>query len=174
MASDFLHLSDFAEAELLSLMDSGRWAPAVMDIPDDASEPGRQECGAGVGCRGIPQPRRLRAGHHRDGGRAVQVPGKLDLREPLEDVAGYLQNWFHAIVARTETHEHMTRLADAATIPVINARSDHNHPCEVLGGVAFIRARSRVLDELRVVFVGEATNLCHPVGSRLRRGSRSK
>jgi len=62
------------------------------------------------------------------GGRAVQVPGRLDAREPIEDVVRYLENWFHGIVARTQTHDHMVRLAEASHIPVINARTSHNHP----------------------------------------------
>jgi ornithine carbamoyltransferase len=56
----------------------------------------------------------------------------------------------------------MQRLASAARVPVINARTDHNHPCEILGDLAYIRARRGVLDGLKVAFVGEATNLCHP------------
>ena len=96
------------------------------------------------------------------GGKAVQVPGKLDSKEPIEDVVRYLQNWFHAIVARTETHSHMIRLAKAASVPVINAKTDHNHPCEILADLTYIRAQRGSLDNLKVVFVGEPTNLCHP------------
>jgi ornithine carbamoyltransferase len=96
------------------------------------------------------------------GGTAVQVPGELDRREPIEDVVRYLENWFDAIVARTRSHQHMLRLAAAARIPVINARTDYNHPCEILGDLAWIRARRGSLEGLRVAFVGEATNLCHP------------
>ena len=77
-------------------------------------------------------------------------------------LARYLQNWFHAIVARTESHEHMVRLSASAAIPVINARTDHNHPCEILGDLTYIRAYRGSLNELKVVFVGEPTNLCHP------------
>jgi len=96
------------------------------------------------------------------GGRPVLVPGKLDAREPIEDVVRYLQNWFHGIVARTETHEHMRRLAASASIPVINARTNHNHPCEILGDLGYIRAKRGSLRDLKVVFVGEPTHLCHP------------
>jgi ornithine carbamoyltransferase len=96
------------------------------------------------------------------GGTASLVPGELDAREPIEDVVRYLENWVDAIVARTRTHRHMERLAAAAGIPVVNARTDFNHPCEILGDLAWIRSRRGSLDGLEVVFVGEATNLCHP------------
>jgi ornithine carbamoyltransferase len=50
----------------------------------------------------------------------------------------------------------------ASQYPVINARTDFNHPCEILGDLAYIRAKRGSLDGLKVAFVGEATNLCHP------------
>ncbi len=96
------------------------------------------------------------------GGMAVQVPGRLDERESIEDVAAYLSNWFEAIVARARAHTQMLRLAAAARVPVINARTDYNHPCEILGDLAYARARLGRLAGLKVAFVGEATNLCHP------------
>lgn len=45
---------------------------------------------------------------------------------------------------------------------VINARTDYNHPCEILGDLAYIRARKGRVAGIKVAFVGEATNLCHP------------
>lgn len=95
------------------------------------------------------------------GGISVRVPGALDERERIEDVGRYLDNWFDAIVARTSTHEHMLRLADSARVPVINARTAFNHPCEILGDLAYVKELRGSLDDLRVAFVGEATNLGH-------------
>jgi len=95
------------------------------------------------------------------GGVSVRVPGPLDDRESIEDVARYLDNWFDAVVARTSAHEHMLRLAEAARIPVINARTSFNHPCEILGDLAYVRETRGDLAGLRVAFVGEATNLGH-------------
>ena len=95
------------------------------------------------------------------GGKSVEIPGAIDVNEPLEDVARYLDNWFDAIVARTATHDQMLRLADAARVPVINARTPFNHPCEILGDLAYVKEQRGDLTDLRVVFVGEATNLAH-------------
>ncbi len=95
------------------------------------------------------------------GGKAVEIPGAIDVNEPLEDVARYLDNWFDAIVARTATHDLMLRLADAARVPVINARTPFNHPCEILGDLAYIKEQRGDLTDLRVAFIGEATNLGH-------------
>jgi ornithine carbamoyltransferase len=162
MAKDFIALTDFTGRELASLMDMAdelRVAWKKGEMPH--------------GLRGKNVALVWDAGGFRNrvafelgiaslGGRAVQVPGKLDVREPIEDVARYLQNWFHAIVARTETHAHMLRLAAAADVPVINARTDFNHPCEILGDLTYVRAVRGSLEGLKVAFVGEPTNLCHP------------
>ena len=95
------------------------------------------------------------------GGTSVEIPGTIDVNEPLEDVARYLDNWFDAIVARTATHDQMLRLARSVRIPVINARTSFNHPCEILGDLAYAKEQRGNLSDLRVVFVGEATNLGH-------------
>ena len=95
------------------------------------------------------------------GGTSVEIPGPVDEGEPLEDVARYLDNWFDAIVARTATHEPMLRLARSVRVPVINARTSFNHPCEILGDLAYVREERGDLNGLRVAFIGEATNLGH-------------
>ena len=95
------------------------------------------------------------------GGVSVEVPGRLDERERLEDVARYLDTWFDAIVARTATHQHMMRLAQSTRAPVVNARTSFNHPCEILGDLAYVRQQRGSLEGLRVAFIGEATNLGH-------------
>ena len=95
------------------------------------------------------------------GGSIAQVPGVLGQREPVDDVAAYLSNWCAGIVVRTGQHEALCQLAAAATVPVINARTGYNHPCEVLGDLQYVRAQRGELSGLRVAFIGEATNLCH-------------
>lgn len=95
------------------------------------------------------------------GGMSVEIPDSIDEREPLEDVARYLDNWFDAIVARTATHEQMLRLARSVRVLVINARTPFNHPCEILGDLAYVKEQRGDLSGLRVAFIGEATNLGH-------------
>ncbi len=95
------------------------------------------------------------------GGKSFEILGTINANEPLEDVARYLENWSCAIVARTIAHDQMLRLARSVQIPVINARTPFNHPCEILGDLAYVREQRGDLADLRVAFVGEATNLGH-------------
>lgn len=87
------------------------------------------------------------------------IPGDLGVQEPLEDIAGYLDNWFSLLVIRARRHADLAAVAQASRIPVINARTDLGHPCEVMGDLLYLRQLRGRLDGLRVVFVGEISNL---------------
>jgi ornithine carbamoyltransferase len=164
MTKHFITFLDYTTTELTELLDLAAelrqsWHGASGGMPQHLT-------GKAVGflweAGGFRNRVSFELGISRMGGNAIHVPGELDAREPIEDVARYLDNWFNGIVARARVHEHMERLGAAASIPVINARTNFNHPCEILGDLAYIRLKRGSLDGLKVAFVGEATNLCHP------------
>src|SRR5512142_59922 len=162
MPKDFITLLDYSEEELLSLLDLADELRAQMQAGALPQYLRGKSIALIWDAEGFRNRVAFELGIDAMGGTAVQVPGHLDERESIEDVAAYLSNWFDAIVSRARLHSHMQRLASAARVPVINARTNHNHPCEILGDLAYIRARRGQLDGLKVAFVGEATNLCHP------------
>ncbi len=88
------------------------------------------------------------------------IPGELGVNEPLEDIGHYLENWYDLLVVRAKSHEDIVYLANNISIPVINARTNYSHPCEIMGDLQFIRKYRGSLDGLNVVFAGEVTNLC--------------
>ncbi len=88
------------------------------------------------------------------------IPGELGVHEPIEDIASYLDNWFSMLVIRCQSHAHLERVVADASVPVINARTAFNHPCEIVGDLQYIFRERGSLDGLNVVFVGEVTNLC--------------
>lgn len=94
------------------------------------------------------------------GAAVAYVPGELGVHEPIEDITGYLQNWFSMLVLRARRHEDLLHVAARSAIPIINARTDRSHPCEILGDLLYLRGRRGTLDGLKVAFVGEPSNLC--------------
>lgn len=162
MPKDFITLLDYLEQELLSLLDLADELCEQFQAGNLAQPLKGKSIALIWDAEGFRNRVAFEHGIAALGGIAVQVPGRLDERESIEDVTAYLCNWFDAIVARARLHSHMLRLASAARVPVINSRTDYNHPCEVLGDLAYIRARRGSLDGLKVAFLGEATNLCHP------------
>ena len=52
-------------------------------------------------------------------------------KEDIIDVCGYLQNWADAVIVRHKNIDMLEKMANTMTIPVINAMTDDNHPCEM-------------------------------------------
>ncbi len=67
------------------------------------------------------------------GGQAILFPTEtLDKKEAIKDVCGYLNNWADLIIVRHKDIEVIEKLSQYSNIPVINAMTDINHPCEII------------------------------------------
>ncbi len=88
------------------------------------------------------------------------IPGEIGIHEPLEDIGYYLKNWFNFLVIRAKKHDDLIYLAVNADIPIINARTNLSHPCEIMGDLQFIRQYRKTINDLKMIFIGEVTNLC--------------
>jgi putrescine carbamoyltransferase len=100
------------------------------------------------------------------GGHALYLkPGEIHLgqRENIKDTAQVISRMVDAIEARTLKHRTVLDLAANATVPVINGLTDYNHPTQVMCDVFTMlehKLPERNLEDLRVVFIGDATNVC--------------
>jgi ornithine carbamoyltransferase len=83
----------------------------------------------------------------------------LGQREPVEDVARVLSRYVSGIVARTYAQETLTGLAAAADVPVINALSDDEHPCQALADLLTVREKKGQIAGVRIAFVGDGNNV---------------
>jgi ornithine carbamoyltransferase len=96
------------------------------------------------------------------GGHAVylnQAEVGLGQREPVADVARVLSRYVHGIAARTYAQETLTALAEHASVPVINALSDEEHPCQALADLLTILERRGTLRAVRIAFIGDGNNV---------------
>ena len=100
------------------------------------------------------------------GGHALYLrPGEIHLgqRESIADTARVVSRMVDVIEARTLKHQTVLDLAKYATVPVINGLTDYNHPTQVLCDVFTMMEHAKPgkrLEDLRVTFVGDATNVC--------------
>ncbi len=98
------------------------------------------------------------------GGNAIfvdQTKSPLGERESIPDVARNLERWMQVIVLRTFAHETVTEMAANAGIPVINALSDLEHPCQALADFMTLEERFGTVEGLRFTYVGDGNNVCH-------------
>ena len=98
------------------------------------------------------------------GGRAVYLSGTeigLGTRETVPDVARNLSRWVDGIAARVFSHATVEGLAQHASIPVINALSDFEHPCQALADYFTLWERGVDLSAMKLAWVGDGNNVCH-------------
>lgn len=90
-----------------------------------------------------------------------QTKSRLGERESLSDVAHNLERWVNGIVLRTFAHETVTTMAQHAAIPVINALSDYEHPCQALADYLTLREKYGNLKNVKLAYVGDGNNVAH-------------
>ena len=83
----------------------------------------------------------------------------LGTREPEEDVARVLDRWVDGIIARVYSHRSLELLSKHTSIPVVNALSDLEHPCQAMADMLTIQEHKGGFDGLRVAFVGDGNNV---------------
>ncbi len=98
------------------------------------------------------------------GGQTVYLsPAEVGLgeRESVADVARVLSRYVDAIAARTFSHQTLETLAKYSSVPVINALSDLEHPCQALADLLTIHEMKGALNGLTLAFVGDGNNVAH-------------
>jgi ornithine carbamoyltransferase len=95
------------------------------------------------------------------GGEAIYLsPAEVGLggRESVPDVARVLSRYVDAIAARTFSHQTLQVLAQYSAVPVINALSDWEHPCQALADLLTIAEKKGELRGLTLAFIGDGNN----------------
>jgi ornithine carbamoyltransferase len=98
------------------------------------------------------------------GGQAIFMTGQdtqISRHEPLADMARVLSRYIDAIVVRTFAHSDVEELARFASVPVVNALTDHSHPCQVLADLLTIREKRGSLKDLTVAWIGDGNNVAN-------------
>jgi ornithine carbamoyltransferase len=90
-----------------------------------------------------------------------QTHSRLDARETLSDIAQNLERWVDVIVLRTFAQETIEGMARYASIPVINALSDLEHPCQALADYFTLQERFGDLQKICLAYVGDGNNVAH-------------
>jgi ornithine carbamoyltransferase len=89
------------------------------------------------------------------------VTTQLSRGESIEDTARTFERFVDGVVARVNRHETLEKLATHSRIPVINALSDLEHPCQVISDLFTIREKKGRLEEQKVAYVGDGNNVCN-------------
>jgi ornithine carbamoyltransferase len=155
---DLLRIADLSPAEAETILDR---AVELRAEPKQPLLPG-----ATLGLYFAKHSTRTRvsfsAGMAQLGGVAIPLtPEELQLSrgESLPDTARALSGYLDALAVRTHAHEELEAWAEWASIPVINALTAAEHPCQALADALTIRDRLGSLEGARVAWVGDGSNV---------------
>jgi len=98
------------------------------------------------------------------GGNAIffdQTNSPLGERESIADVAKNVERWVDVIVLRTYAHDTVTEMAANSRVPVVNALSDFEHPCQALADFMTLEEHFGTAKGLNFTYVGDGNNVCH-------------
>ncbi len=159
---DFLAISDCSSAEVQDLLD------VAIRLKKEYFEKGNPPLFKGKVLGMIFQKPSLRtrvsfdmAMRHMGGDALYLSPNEIGLgqRESIADVARVLSGYVQALMARVFAYEHILELAKWSSIPVVNALSDYNHPCQGMGDALTIQEKFGQAKGLNVTFVGDGNNV---------------
>jgi ornithine carbamoyltransferase len=104
-----------------------------------------------------------------------QTQSRLGARERLSDIAHNLERWVDVIVLRTFSHSTVEEMAEHANIPVVNALSELEHPCQALADYFTLMEKFGHLKNVKLAYVGDGNNVansllltCAALGSSIR------
>jgi ornithine carbamoyltransferase len=157
---DFLTIRDFTSDELRHLLALAREVKA---------DPARFSAGLkGKTLAMIFEKPSLRTrvsfdvGIHQLGGYSVYLsPAEINLgkRESVYDVARNLERMVQGIMIRTFAHDIVERMAEWASVPVINGLTDSSHPCQAMADFMTILEHKGRLEGLKLAYVGDSNNV---------------
>lgn len=101
---------------------------------------------------------------HELGGHVMKVDRDeigLGKREAVEDIAKVLSGYVHAVVLRTFGQDNLDKLAEHGSVPIINALSDHEHPCQALADLQTVAEHHESLEGVTLAYVGDGNNVAH-------------
>lgn len=162
MARDFLSVDDLAPEELWGLLNDaddakrspeawrskldGKQVALIFEKPSTRTRVSFEAAVTGMG------------------GHAIVLRSdelQLGRGETIEDTGTVLARYVDAIVVRTFGQDRVERLAEAASVPVINALSDLEHPCQCLADLQTIREKKGDVGGLGLAYLGDGNNVAH-------------
>jgi ornithine carbamoyltransferase len=85
----------------------------------------------------------------------------LDRGEPVEDTARVLSRMVDVIVIRSNSHAMVERFAAHSQVPVVNALTDIDHPCQLLADIQTYLEKRGDITGKTAAWIGDGNNVCH-------------
>ncbi|MEB3338486.1 MAG: ornithine carbamoyltransferase [Leptolyngbyaceae bacterium] len=162
---DLLSLADLSTEEVYSLLDLAKQMKSGVNQPLSLGKQGRVPV---LGLLFDKASTRTRVSFsvamYQLGGQVLDLNpmvSQVSRGEPLADTARVLDRYFDVMAIRTFEQQRLETFAQYANIPVINALSDLEHPCQVLADLLTIQETFGSLNGLTLTYLGDGNNVAH-------------
>ena len=162
MKKDLLTILDLRKEEIMALIDRG------LTIKREGRYVARSLMGYTLGLLFDKASTRTRISFEtamfRLGGQTIflnREDTQMSRDETIRDTARVLSRYLDVLTIRTYSQELVEQMAKWAEIPVINALTDFNHPCQVLSDIMTIKEKRGDLDHLKIAWIGDGNNVAH-------------
>ena len=163
-AKHFLHISDYTSEELWSILHLSKEVKERFRNREDY-RPFRNKSLAMIFAKPSARTRvSFETGIEWMGGHALFLgPNDLGIgkREAIKDISRVLSRYNDVIMARLFKHEHIMKLAEHSTIPVVNGLTDYNHPCQIMADVFTVWEHLSNIENAKIVYMGDGNNIVH-------------
>ena len=86
---------------------------------------------------------------------------QLDRGEPIKDTARVLSRYCDALAIRTFSQQEIEEYGEWSTIPIINALTDLEHPCQALADYLTIQEKFGELKGINLSYIGDGNNVAN-------------
>ncbi len=157
---DFLSMADLSRQEVLGLLERAQFYKRGGKAPNLA--------GKTLGLLFRKASTRTRVSFsvamYQSGGQVIDLDPsvtQVSRGEPIEDTARVLDRYVDALAIRTFDQTELETFARFCHIPVINALTDREHPCQVLADLLTIEENFDTLQGLTLAYLGDGNNVAH-------------
>lgn len=165
--SHFIDLKDIPAETLRHILDTGRkWKEARRHLPKGAVDEGAPLAGHALAMIFEKSSTRTRISFEMAmkqlGGEAIILQGgnmQLGRGETIADTARVISRYVDAIMIRANTHEAVVELAEEGSVPVINALTDHSHPCQIMADMMTIEEHRGPVKGKKLAWLGDGNNV---------------
>ncbi|ACN99124.1 ornithine carbamoyltransferase [Sulfurihydrogenibium azorense Az-Fu1] len=161
MVRSFVSFTDLNKEEVLNIIEYGKKLKKNKFLDQSLK-------GKSIGLIFMKQSTRTRlsfeVGVYQMGGQPIYISGsstQLARGEDIKDTARVMARYLDGIVIRTFSHQEVEDLAKYSGIPVINALTDYQHPCQVLADLMTITEVFGSLEGKKVAYVGDGNNMAN-------------
>jgi ornithine carbamoyltransferase len=164
---NLISISDLSKKQILWLLDSADRFKEIRgkEPEDDTSYPLRKKNVAMIFEKPSTRTRvSMEVAATELGGHALYLSAdelQLGRGETIADTARVLSRYVHGITARVFSHNTVMQLAEHASVPVVNALSDWEHPLQILADLQTVRQRFGKLEGLQLAWIGDGNNVCN-------------